>query len=245
MIGHLARKGIMKTIAITGTTSGIGKAIVEKFNAGLIQHGEGWNVIRLDRRNLDVGDVEAIQNLDLPALDVFINNAGLMLLRDFPDTSLEDWNRTIDVNLRGVFFLSQKVIPLIKDKGHLINISSIAGTFPEREFMAYNVSKAGVTMLTQCLSKRYGDRIFVNSISPGFVNTYLTKERPQIQGDRLVKSGTLNEPTPQHLIDDIPMQRQAEPEEVADLVWYMVHSKYFNGSDVKFDGGLTSKYFCP
>lgn len=225
----------MKTIAITGTTSGIGKAIVEKFEKGLVVYGEIWNVIPLPRSVLDVRDVEAIRRLELPEIDVFVNNAGIMLLRDFPDTSLEDWNKTIDTNLRGVFFLSQKVIPLIKDKGHLINISSIAGTFPEREFMAYNVSKAGVTMLTQCLSKRYGDRIFVNSISPGFVNTNLTTEVP----------GVPSEPTPQHLIDDIPMQRQAEPEEVADLVWYMVHNKYFNGSDVKFDGGLSSKYFGP
>ncbi len=218
----------MKTIVITGTTSGIGKAIAERFD------GKPWRVIRLTREKLDVQDVEAIQKLTLPRMDVFINNAGIMLLRDFPDTTLEDWNKTIDTNLRSVFFLSQRVIPLIKDKGHLINISSIAGTFPEREFMAYNVSKAGVTMLTQCLSKRYGDRIFVNSISPGFVNTNLTWER---QG--------APESTPQHLIDDIPMRRQAEPEEVADLVWYMVHNRYFNGSDVKFDGGLTTKFFGP
>ena len=110
----------MKTIAITGTTSGIGKAIVERFDR------EGWKVISLPRSVLDVRDLEAIQDLELPELDVFINNAGIMLLRDFPDTCWEDWNKTIDTNLRGVFFLSQKVIPLIKDKGHLINISSIA-----------------------------------------------------------------------------------------------------------------------
>lgn len=228
----------MKTIALTGTTSGIGKAIAEKFDK------EGWNVIRLDRRALDVGDVHAIQTLELPWLDVFVNNAGVMLLKDFPDTTLEDWEKTINCNLRGVFFLCQKVIPRILDKGHLINISSVAGTFPEREFMVYNVSKAGVTMLTQCLSKRYGDRIFVNSISPGFVDTSLTKDRPQMQDGRLIK-GTLDEPTPQHLIDDIPMKRQAQPEEVADLVWYMVHNKYFNGSDIKFDGGLSTKFFGP
>ena len=85
----------------------------------------------------------------------------------------------------------------------------------------------------------------MNSISPGFVNTNLTKERPQIQGDRLIKAGTLAEPTPQHLIDDIPMQRQAEPWEVADLVWFMVRNRYFNGADIKFDGGLSTKFFGP
>jgi len=226
----------MKTIAITGTTSGIGKAIVERFEKAWKRDDELWKVISLPRSVLDVDDVKAIQALNLPEIDVFINNAGVMLLRDFPDTSLEDWERTINTNLRGVFFLSQRVIPLIKDKGHLVNISSIAGSFPEREFMAYNVSKAGVTMLTQCLSKRYGDRIFVNSISPGFVNTNLTTEVP---------GQPLSEPTPQHLIDDIPMKRQADSSEVADLVWYLVHSNYFNGSDIKFDGGLSTKYYGP
>jgi len=212
----------MKTMAVTGTSSGIGEAIMKRFRR------ERWGVIPLPRNVLDVRDVEAIKNLKLPELDVFVNNAGIMLLKDFSETTLEDWENTINTNLRGVFFLCQKVVPLIKERGHLINISSIAGTFPEREFMAYNVSKAGVTMLTQCLSKRYGDRIFVNSISPGFVNTNLTGEI-----------------TPQRLIDDIPMKRQAEPEEVADLVWYVVQSKYFNGADLKFDGGLSTKYCGP
>ena len=218
-------------IALTGTSSGIGRAIVEKFRK------EGWGVAAFPRYVLDVRNVEAIIRLNFgegKQLDAFINVAGIMLLRDFPDTTLEDWENIMNTNLRGVFFLCQKVIPLIKDKGHLLNISSIAGTFPEREFMAYNISKAGVTMLTQCLSKRYGDRIFVNSISPGFVDTKLTQENRE----------TL-EPTPQHLIDDIPMKRQATSEEVADLVWYVVNSKYFNGSDLKFDGGLSTKYFGP
>ena len=220
----------MKTLAITGTTSGIGKAIVERFEK------EGWNVISLPKSVLDVRNMAEIDALELPKLDAFINNAGIMLLKDFPDTSLEDWENTINTNLRAVFFLSQKVIPWIKDKGHLINISSTAGTFPEREFMAYNVSKAGVTMLTQCLSKRYADRIFVNSISPGFVDTNLTSEN---------RGTSFIEPTPQHLIDDIPMQRQAESVEVADLVWYVVQNKYFNGSDIKFDGGLSTRFFGP
>ena len=135
---------------------------------------------------------------------------GVKIAEDIRNIILSTKNIEMDIRTEALLYaasrrqhLSQKVIPLIKDKGHLINISSVAGTFPEREFMAYNVSKAGVTMLTQCLSKRYGDRIFVNSISPGFVDTKLTQENRGIL-----------EPTPQHLIDDIPMKRQATPEDL-------------------------------
>jgi len=211
-----------KIIAITGTTSGIGKAIARKFKQ------ENWQVIELSLPDFDVRNVEQIQNLKLPKLDVFVNNAGIMPLIDFEKTKLEDWEDIINTNLRGPFFLSQKVIPLIKNKGHLINIASISGIYPEKEFIVYSISKAGIIMLTQCLAKRYGERIFINSISPGYIRTKLT-----------------GQPLPQKLIDTIPMKRVAEPEEVADLVWFIVNNKYLNGTNIIFDNGLFVKYYGP
>jgi len=124
--------------------------------------------------------------------------------------------------------LSKKVIPFIKDKGHLINIASISGIYPEKEFVAYAISKVGIIMLTRCLAKRYGNRIFVNSISPGFVRTNLT-----------------GQPIPDELIDMIPMKRVAQPEEVADLVWFIVNNHYLNGANIVFDGGIFVKYYGP
>ena len=211
-----------KIIAITGTTSGIGKAIKEKFEK------ENWQVISLNLPEFDVRDVKKIEKLKLPYLDVFVNNAGIMPLVDFEKTTLKDWEDTINTNLRGPFFLSKKVIPFIKDKGHLINIASISGIYPEKEFVAYAISKVGIIMLTRCLAKRYGNRIFVNSISPGFVRTNLT-----------------GQPIPDELIDMIPMKRVAQPEEVADLVWFIVNNHYLNGANIVFDGGIFVKYYGP
>ena len=212
----------MKTIAITGTTSGIGKATRDLFIRW------GWDVLELNRPNFDVRDLETIQNYTPPKLDVFVNNAGIMLLRDFEKTSSYDWWEIINTNLRGPFFLCQRVIPQIKDGGHLINIASISGIHPDKEFIAYSISKAGLIVLSQALSKRYGNRIFVNSISPGFVDTDLCMDIEPV--------------VPQHLIDDIPMQRQAAPEEVAKLVWFIANNKYLNGANIRFDGGLLAKY---
>jgi len=212
-----------KVIAITGTTFGIGKAIKEKFQK------ENWKVISLSLPEFDVRNLEQIKNLKLPKLDVFVNNAGILPLIDFEKTKLQDWEDIINTNLRGPFFLCQKVIPLIKNKGHLINIASISGVYPEKEFIVYSISKTGVIMLTKCLAKRYGGRIFVNSISPG----------------PILKTKLTGEPMPKELIEQTLMKRGGTPEEVAELIWFIVHNKFFNGHNFIFDGGIVVKHFGP
>jgi len=215
----------VKNIVITGTTTGIGRATKEKFEA------QGWYVCSINRPEDDIREVSTIFNpVAVPAdgsgIDVFVNNAGIMLLSDFEKTTLEDWDALIETNLRAPFFLCQTYIPYINDGGHLINIGSTIGEYPDKEFAAYAISKVGVIALTTALAKRYGERIFVNCINPGFVNTDITSDI---------------EETPQELIDEIPMRRQAEPEEVAELIWFIVHNKYFNGSSIRFDGGMAVK----
>jgi len=99
-----------KIIAITGTTSGIGKAIKEKFEK------ENWQVISLNLPEFDVRDVKKIEKLKLPYLDVFVNNAGIMPLVDFEKTTLKDWEDTINTNLRGPSFCLKKLFLLSKIK---------------------------------------------------------------------------------------------------------------------------------
>jgi 3-oxoacyl-[acyl-carrier protein] reductase len=102
----------------------------------------------------------------------------------------------------------------------------VCGINPDKEFMLYSLTKAALINFTYALSKRYGNRIFVNCISPGFVESNLCG----------------NDPVPPHLIEDIPMKRQAKPEEVAELVWNMINYKYLNGSNIVFDGGISAKH---
>jgi NADP-dependent 3-hydroxy acid dehydrogenase YdfG len=85
----------MKKIAITGTTHGIGKAISEKFEK------EGWEVIHLDRNICNVSYMSDIELLELPKIDAFINNAGIMPLIDFEQDDLRNWNNVVNTNLRG------------------------------------------------------------------------------------------------------------------------------------------------
>jgi len=205
----------MKTIAITGTTSGIGKAIALEFIT------EKWNVLELNRPEFDVTDIIKIMSYEFPEMDVFVNNAGIMPLVDFAETRLRHWNAIIKTNLMGPFFLCQRVIPKIKDGGCLINIASVSGLQPDPEEIAYSISKAGLLMLTRCLAKRCSGRIRVNAISPGFIITDL------VEGD-----------TPEHLVNRIPMKREGEPEEVAHLVRNIVDMKYLSGANIVLDGGL-------
>lgn len=214
-----------KSVGITGTSTGIGKATAQLFKE------KGWEVYEFNRPEYDLTKFESYKKIAdaLPEkIDAFINNAGVLLLNDFPEETEEQYDREMTTNAKAPFFLSQLIIPKIKDKGHLLNISSISGTYPEKEFISYNMSKAALTMMTMCLSKRYCDRIFINSISPGFVATDLTTDVDPI--------------TPQHLIDSIPMKRQAQPQEISDLIWYVLNNTYINGSNIIIDGGLGTKY---
>ena len=217
-----------RILALTGTSTGIGKATAKHYK------DLGWEVYEFNRPEYDLMKMESYKKIAdaLPEkIDVFINNAGVMLLSDFPVATEEEYDREMTTNVKAPYFISQYIIPKIKDKGHLLNVSSTSALVSEREFMSYNMSKAALTMLTKCLSKKYGDRIFVNEINPGFVDTDLTTDVDPV--------------TPQHLIDDIPMGRQCSPEEVAGLIEFILNSKYFNGSSVKFDGGLLTKYDGP
>jgi NAD(P)-dependent dehydrogenase (short-subunit alcohol dehydrogenase family) len=211
-------------IVITGTTSGIGKAIVDKFKHCIPEN----EVIELNRDTMDLRNPAEISGWDVPDdIDVFINNAGVMFLTHFEEAVRTEWEDTINVNLRAPYLLCQKVIPKIKDGGHLINIASVSGIYPDKDLISYCVSKAGLIMMTNCLSRLYSDRIFVNCISPGFVKSNLCK----------------GEPTPDCLINEIPMKREAEPEEIADVVYHIINSKYYNGSNIVVDGGFGMKHF--
>jgi len=211
---------MQKTVVITGTTSGIGEAIATEFEFN------DWQVIHVNRKDVDLSNHRHVMRYKPPGpIDALVNNAGIMPLVDFEVTTIDQWEKIINTNLRAPFFLCQRLIPYLKDGGHILNIASTAGIHPDKEFMAYSISKAGLISLTTALAKRYGERLYVNAIAPGFVETNLC-----------------HEPTPPELIDDIPKGRQAQPEEVARLAYHVINDRYFNGSVIRYDGGMLAKY---
>jgi len=229
-------------IAITGASQGIGLAILHRLYADFpnaVFFHIGRSYIKADRfssgcnlyqwqSDLSIGgNLEMIcRDLKEHAVDILINNAGVMPFHKFGTVGVGEYNAVLDVNLRAPFFLSQAVIPNMPSGGKIINIASISGSRAEADIdiVEYCASKAGLIMLTKTLAKLYPD-LCVNSVSPGF--TYPTN---------LVD---INQPTPEALVQQIPKKRVASPGEIADLVGFLCSASgdYITGQDLIIDGG--------
>jgi NAD(P)-dependent dehydrogenase (short-subunit alcohol dehydrogenase family) len=168
-------------------------------------------------------------------LDILVNNAGIAIAKNIEDTTLEEWRRTMAVNLDGVFYGCQQAIPLMKKTGgSIINLSSIDGIIGEAELAAYCASKGGVRTLTKavavhCAEKRYGIRC--NSIHPGYIWT------PQTE-NYLRDLGRLEEERAKALSRH-PIGFLGEPNDIAYMVLYLAsdESKFVTGSEMVVDGG--------
>ena len=156
-------------------------------------------------------------------IDVLVNNAGIAIDTTFEDKTVENFRKTINVNLIGTFIVS-KHVRSIMDKGVIINIASTNGidtTYPES--LDYDASKAGVISLTHNLAMQYAPDIRVNAICPGWVNTDMNKELdPELIEEETKK---------------IKLGRFAEPEDIAEAVYNISISKYINDAIIRVDGG--------
>ncbi|WP_217571491.1 glucose 1-dehydrogenase [Mesorhizobium sp. GbtcB19] len=169
-------------------------------------------------------------------LDVLVNNAGIAIAKNIEDTTLEEWRRTMAVNLDGVFLGCQHGIALMKQSGggSIINLSSIDGIIGEAELAAYCASKGGVRTLTKavavhCAGQRYGIRC--NSIHPGYIWT------PQTE-NYLRDLGKLEQEKAKALSRH-PIGFLGEPNDIAYMVLYLAsdESKFVTGSEMVVDGG--------
>lgn len=244
-----------KTILITGAASGMGaasarefstlgaKVIIVDINARLAQEvaAEIETVPPL------IGDVsessfcrkvvdEVIERHG--RLDVLVNCAGIIVRADAQETTDEQWNKIMGINVNGVFFMSREAIGPMKNqgKGAIINFGSIWGNVGAAGVVAYCASKGAVHQITRSMALDHAkDGIRINAICPGEVNTpMLASERP-------------SPPTPedlQKLADEtIPMARLAEPEEIAKVVVFLASddASYMTGAMVTADAGYTAR----
>ena len=168
-------------------------------------------------------------------IDILVNNAGIAdkdgLVESRADTTrIDDWDRVIDINLKGVFLGVRQVIPVMKDAGGgaIVNISSIAAIVGNGGPFAYSASKGGVHSLTKHLATSYGKfKIRANSVHPGLVLT------PMVQAD-------LENPDLARMLEMmIPLGRGAQPEEVADAILFLAsdEASYITGAELVIDGG--------
>jgi 3-oxoacyl-[acyl-carrier protein] reductase len=182
---------------VTGSSRGIGKAIAKLFaheGARVVVNysksekealvvvdeikREGGKAIHLQADVSKSDDVRRMVQgtvLEFGGVDILVNNAGVHFAKDFFDITEDEWNRTIDVNLKGAYLCSKEVAPImIKQKrGRIINISSNSGEYHQSamRFVEYVVSKAGMNGLTRALALKLGPYVRVNAILPGYIST--------------------------------------------------------------------------
>lgn len=249
-----------KVSLITGAGSGIGAATAKLFaqhsstvivtdinekqgqkTAQEIQNEGGQALfLRLDTTQED--EWENVINKTIEKYDglhVVVNCAGIEIRGNIEELSLEDWNKTIDVNLNGVFLGTKHgIIGMRKSgsKGSIINFASIQGIIGNSYIPAYDASKGGVQALTKsaalhCARSKYGIR--VNSIHPGYIETPMVKD--SIEGE----GGYTNE---EELKYWHPIGHLGEPIDIANGVLYLAsdESKFMTGSELVIDGGYTA-----
>jgi NAD(P)-dependent dehydrogenase (short-subunit alcohol dehydrogenase family) len=249
------------TVMITGAANGIGQACALRFAM------EGANVACLDMaeaaneataaqcREVGGGAIALTCDVTSPdslksaveaimaqwgRLDVLITSAGIYTGSPLPEVSLKQWQRLIDINLTGVFLSNQAVASILQEQGRgsIINLSSMAGKTSWPASAEYSASKSGVIGLTRSVAMElapYG--VTVNAVCPGNTLTDMVKS---VAGKVGAMDGLTAEEWLQMRANDCPMNRMAQPWEIAGVIAFLASddSRYLTGQAIEIDGGL-------
>ena len=234
-----------KTVLVTGGTRGIGASIVRHFenlNAEVIATGANKDQLhksinrRVKYHYLDLKNEKSISDFieyisQRKKIDVLINNAGMNKIDPIEKIKDEDWDNIYNINLYGPFVLTRAISKIMKKNkyGRIVNISSIFGVISREKRAAYSSTKSGLIGLTKATALDLAkDNILVNSISPGVIETELTKN---ILGKKSMKE----------LSNSIPLKRLGDSDEIAKLVLFLTSDQntYITGENIIIDGGYT------
>jgi 3-oxoacyl-[acyl-carrier protein] reductase len=216
-----------KIAIVTGASRGIGRAIAERFAAEgasvvvnyvagskgadavvatITAAGGVATAIRADvSKSADVRDLVAATIERFGRVDILVNNAGVMVTKGVLETSEDDWDLTIDVNLKGAYLCSKAVAPVMIEQGAgtIINMSSNSGLYhpSAMKFTEYVVSKAGLNGLTKAMALALGPQIRINAICPGWIRTDMVEAiDPEVQ---------------QRILDETALHRWGTPGDIA------------------------------
>ena len=238
-----------KVVLVTGSSRGIGRATVIEFAS------KGYNVVidYIESENeanelkeyiennyrvkaltvkCDVSNEEEVKQLVLNVIkefgkiDVLVNNAGIVYDRSFEEITIQEFEKTLKVNVIGAFIVSREVSKYMKNGSAIINVSSTNGTKTiSPECLDYNISKIGLQSLTRDLAFQFKPNIRVNAIAIGWADTDMNKDLPK---------DYIEEETAK-----IYLQRFANPSEIAKTIYFLASddSSYINGEILTIDGG--------
>jgi len=240
-----------KVVIVTGAGSGIGAGVAERFAK------EGATVVMADiaadkldsairrmppgrctTRVCDVADADEVAALieatlaQHGRLDVLVNNAGIAIDGSATEITLDDWRRTLDTDLSGVFYGCRAALPhLLASRGCIVNTASVSGLAADWSMVAYNAAKGGVVNLTRALALDYGAKgVRVNAVCPSLTRTGMTEE--MLEDDALVA----------RFMARLPLGRPAEPADIAGVVAFLASddARFVNGVNLPVDGGVTA-----
>jgi len=243
-----------KVVLVTGAASGMGAATAREFSAA------GARVLVVDRNAELAVQVASDISADPPLigdvsdsafckqavataverygrLDILVNAAGIIVRADGPGTTDEQWQRIMNVNVNGVFYMSRAAVAVMKEQGSgaIVNFGSIWGEVGAAGVMAYCASKGAVHQITRAMALDHvKDGIRINAVCPGEVDTpMLTSER----------SAPVTPEMMQALADSVPMGRLAAPVEIARVVLFLSSdaASYMTGAMVNVDAGFTAR----
>lgn len=240
-----------KTVLVTGGSRGIGKEVALKFA------DNGYNVVinyvssKTDVEELkkefeqkgvqvllmqaDVTDSDAMENVvktaidKFGAIDVLVNNAGITRDNLLMRMTEEDFDKVIEINLKGTYIVTKAVTKYMmkKRKGSIINLASVVGVAGNAGQCNYSASKAGIIGFTKSVAKELASRnIRANAVAPGFIETDMTS--------------VLSDSIKENIHNQIPLKRMGTAKEVANLIYFLgsEESSYITGQVINVDGGM-------
>ena len=238
-----------KVVLVTGSSRGIGKSTIIEFAS------KGYNVI-INYMNsqgaaeqlkeyvennfkvkaivvkADVSEEKDVKNMidtiikEFGRIDVLVNNAGIVYDRDFDEITVDEFKRTLEVNVLGAFIVSREVSKYMKKGSAIVNVSSTNGTKTiSPECLDYNISKVGLQSLTRDLAFQFKPNIRVNAIAIGWADTDMNKDLPKDYIDTEKAK--------------IYLERFADPSEIAKTIYFLANddSSYINSEILTIDGG--------
>jgi len=250
-----------KNAIITGSVQGIGNEIAHAFakegaNIALVDIQERVHSVAKEFQNqypnnkflsfqADLTDVERIQNMvdeiitDFQKVDILVNNAGIYQTKHFLEVTAEDWDQTLSINLKSMFLVTQRIIPLMmkQNNGCILNMSSIAGRSGRPYSPHYAASKAAVISLTKSTAEAFGKYgIRTNALCPGIIRTTMIEK---IMATRAMMEDTDESMIEKRYLANIPQNRLGDPLDVANAALLLCSnlSGYVNGQALNVCGG--------
>lgn len=248
-----------KTVLVTGSGYGIGRGIALRFG----REGARVGVLDLDAQTADetvsmiaaeggsghavktdVSDSAEVKravedvSAKLGPVDVLVNNAGIRYVRKVLETTDDEWNRTLSVNLTGMFYLTRAVAPqmIARGGGKIVNVGSMSGMIGQSGRAAYGASKGGILQFTRSLAVELAPTVNVNAVAPGY-----------IAGTGMMKEVDKDTKSVNWMVSSTPVRRAGTPDDVAAAVAFLAseEASFINATTLVVDGGFSAVRYMP